>query len=269
MQATLSSKSEIDEQTKAFYSETLKVLNASGIPFLVGGAYALAQYTGIERHTKDLDVFVRREDCLRTLAVLRRAGYRTEMTFPHWLGKAFHGGEFVDVIFSSGNAIAEVDDLWFEHSVDGEILGVAVKLSPVEEMIWSKAFVMERERYDGADVAHILRMCGSALDWRRLLNRFEDNRRVLFAHLTLFGFIYPSERNKVPQWVMKELLTYLSEELDSEPKDEKICRGTLISRAQYLVDVDRDGFRDARLEPAGKMTAEEIEHWTAAIDTVK
>jgi hypothetical protein len=30
-------------------------------------------------------------------------------------------------------------------------------------MIWSKAFVMERERYDGADVAHvILRRAGSS-----------------------------------------------------------------------------------------------------------
>jgi hypothetical protein len=269
MQATVSSKSEIDEQTKAFYSETLKVLNASGIPFLVGGAYALAHYTGIERHTKDLDVFVRREDCPRTLDVLRRAGFRTEMTFPHWLGKAFHGGEFVDVIFSSGNAIAEVDDLWFEHSVEGEILGVSVKLSPAEEMIWSKAFVMERERYDGADVAHILRMCGDTLDWRRLLNRFDDNRRVLFAHLTLFGFVYPTETHKVPRWVANELLTNLNEELDTETTNEKICRGTLLSRAQYLVDVDRDGFCDARLEPLGNMTAEEIEHWTAAIDTVK
>jgi hypothetical protein len=269
MQGTVSNQLEMDEQAKAFYCETLKALNASGIPFLVGGAYALAYYTGIERHTKDLDVFVRREDCPRTLDVLRRAGYPTEMTFPHWLGKAFHGGEFVDVIFSSGNAIAEVDELWFKHSVDGEILGIAVKISPVEEMIWSKAFVMERERYDGADIAHILRMCGNTMDWRRLLNRFEDNRRVLFAHLTLFGFVYPSERNKVPQWVMKELMAYLNQELDRQPPPEKICRGTLLSRAQYLVDVDRDGFSDARLEPAGKMTAEEIEHWTAAIDTVK
>ena len=32
-------------------------------------------------------------------------------------------------------------------------------LIPAEEMIWSKAFIMERERYDGADVAHILRAC--------------------------------------------------------------------------------------------------------------
>ena len=36
------------------------MLNESGVPFLVGGAYALAKHAGIERHTKDLDIFVRR-----------------------------------------------------------------------------------------------------------------------------------------------------------------------------------------------------------------
>src|SRR4051812_24338591 len=83
MQGTVSSQKDIDEQARAFYTETLRVLNASGIPFLVGGAYAFACFTGIERHTKDLDIFVRREDCPRTLDVLKDAGYRTEMTFPH------------------------------------------------------------------------------------------------------------------------------------------------------------------------------------------
>ena len=36
-------------------------------PFLVGGAYAFARYTGIERHTKDFDVFVRPRDFDRAL----------------------------------------------------------------------------------------------------------------------------------------------------------------------------------------------------------
>ena len=34
-----------------------------------------------------------------------------------------------------------------------------------EETLWSKAFVMERERYDGADVAHLILAHGERLDW--------------------------------------------------------------------------------------------------------
>jgi len=48
--------------------------------------------------------------------------------------------------------------------------------------------------------------------------------------------------------------------------DEKICYGTILSRQQYLVDIDRWGYKDARLEPLGNMSAEEIAHWTAGID---
>ena len=45
------------------------------------------------------------------------------MTFPHWLGKAYRGDDFCDVIFSSGNGVCRVDDLWFEHSVPARVLG--------------------------------------------------------------------------------------------------------------------------------------------------
>lgn len=91
-------------ETQDFYIRTLGTLNASGVPFLLGGAYAFARYTGIERHTKDLDVFTRPGDAPRLLAALQDAGYETEVSFPHWLGKAHHGEDFVDVIYGSANA---------------------------------------------------------------------------------------------------------------------------------------------------------------------
>src|SRR5262249_8688328 len=159
----------------------------SGIPFLVGGGHALRHFTRSVRGTKDLDVFVRRRDARRLLAALARAGFETTLPFPHWLGKARAADDCIDVIFSSRHCIAQVDDVWFTHSAPAPVLGVAVRLSPAEEMIWSKAFVMERERYDGADVAHLIRALGKGLDWRRVLGRFGPHWRVLLSHLTLFG----------------------------------------------------------------------------------
>jgi hypothetical protein len=47
----------------------LKTLQASEIPFLVGGAYAFERYTGIVRHTKDLDIFIRKNDCDRLFEI--------------------------------------------------------------------------------------------------------------------------------------------------------------------------------------------------------
>jgi hypothetical protein len=256
-------------ETAAFYRRAIHILKGAGLPFLVGGAYALQHYTGIVRHTKDFDVFVRPADCQRVLAVFEAEGYRTELTFPHWLGKVYGDGDFVDVIFSSGNGVATVDDLWFENAVRGEAMGEPVLLCPVEETIWSKGYVLERERYDGADVNHLLRARGQDLDWRRLLWRYGRHWRVLLAHLVVFGFVYPSERDAVPAWVLEELTSRLQRESTTPPPEGRVCQGTLISREQYLTDLEEWGYQDARLLPPGTMSPGDVQIWTDAIGEEK
>jgi len=249
----------------AFYRQALLALHAAQVPFLVGGAHALAHYTGIARDTKDFDIFVHSSTCDRALEVLRAAGYHTELTFPHWLGKAVCGEGCIDVIFSSGNGIAQVDEAWFTHAVAGEICRIPVQLCPPEEMLWSKSYVMERERYDGADIVHLLRTYGERLNWPRLLGRFGSHWRVLLSYLILFGFVYPAEPAGIPAWVMQELLHRLQGEKHHPPPLDQLCQGTLLSRAQYCIDINGWGYRDARLIPTGCMTAADIAHWTAAI----
>jgi len=258
-------KVELDQGTRNFYIQTLTVLNDARMPYLVGGAYAMGTLADIERHTKDIDIFVRKRDRDRILSVLESDGYRTEVTFPHWLAKAWIVERFVDVIYSSGNGVAPVDDEWFEHAVDAELLGIPVRLCPAEEIIWSKAYVQERERFDGADIAHLIRKSGRHFDWHRLLRRFGEHWRVLLAHLVDFGFIYPGERDIIPEWLLRELTDRLLRESKEPPPGESVCRGTLLSREQYLVDIAMWGYRDGRLEPRETMAPEEITHWTAAI----
>jgi hypothetical protein len=260
---------ELEPATREFYSRSLMQLEEAGVPYLVGGAYSLACYTGIERHTKDLDVFLRRADCARAMDALAAIGCSTDMTFPHWLAKARDGEDFIDLIFSSGNSIAVVDDDWFTHARESVVFGVPVSICPPEETVWSKAFIMERERYDGADIAHVLRACGSTLDWTRLLRRFGPHWRVLFSHLVLFGFIYPQERSTIPGVVMDYMIGKLQDDARSEAPQERRCHGTLISRGQYLIDIDRWGYEDARLFPPATMSKADIAHWTAGIDNAE
>jgi hypothetical protein len=266
MQLHSTDRNHLEPQSAAFYREALEHLQGARVPFLVGGAYAFGHYTGIARHTKDFDIFVRPEDARRTLEVLAAAGFDTELTFPHWLGKAYRGDDFIDVIFSSGNGLVRVDDDWFKHFVEGEQVGVPVHLCPPEEMIWSKAFVMERERFDGADIMHLIRACGPELDWARLLDRFGPHWRVLLSHLVLFGYVYPAERGRVPKHILDVLLRRLQGELDNAPALAGLCQGTLLSREQYLPDLQQWGYQDARLQPRGPMTEEQVEIWTDAID---
>lgn len=248
------------------YRTALEMLNRSGVPYMVAGSFAFQYYAGISRSTKDFDIFVRPRDLQRVLDVLTQVGFKTEVAFRHWLAKARHADKLMDIIFNSGNGVAEVDDEWFAHAVNEEVLGVPVKLSPAEEMIWSKSLIMERERYDGADVAHLLRHCSGLLNWDRLVRRFGPHWRVLLSHLVLFGFIYPGERALIPSSVIRDLVNRLTAELEEPTRNTKVCQGTLLSRAQYLVDLDEWGYEDARLAPRGAMTAEQIAEWTAAID---
>jgi hypothetical protein len=247
-----------------FYVEALTRLGSAGMPFLVGGAFAFERYTHIARETKDFDVFMHQADVAKALALFADAGYHTELTFPHWLGKVCRGPHFIDIIFSSGNGVARVDDLWFEHAVAAEVLGLPLRLCPVEEMLWSKAYVQERERFDGADVLHLLRECGASLDWKRLLMRFGGHWRVLLGHIVLFGFVYPDRRSAVPSWVTDELMRALSSDHVDEPSGG-MCNGTLLSREQYLYDLEHFGYGDPRVEPTGRLTREEAAIWTAAI----
>ena len=247
-----------------FYERILDALTSARVDFLIGGAFAFVRYTGIDRDTKDMDVFVRRDHWPRVASVLAESEIETELTFPHWLGKAFGGRNrefFVDIIFSGGNGVAEVDEQWFQYAEPGEALGHRVRLMPVEEMIWSKAFIMERERFDGADVLHLIRAQQREINWPRLVRRFGDHWRVLLSHLVLFSYVYPND--PAPD-VVGELLDRMKSEPPTDP-ELRICRGTLLSRAQYLVDVDKWNYADARLVPFGAMTPEELDVWTKAI----
>jgi hypothetical protein len=255
-----------DAQAYFFYRQVIGVLNRNFAPFLIGGGFAFEFYTQIGRSMKDLDIFVSRKHLDTIFGVLNKAGFRTELTFSHWLGKVFYEDLFIDIIFSSGNGLCEVDDLWFKYSAPGQVFGFPVKFCPPEEMIWSKAFVMERERYDGGDIAHLLLKCGERLDWNRLVARFGPHWRVLLNHLILFGYIYPSERHRIPNVLLRDLLSRLEVELAAPIPADPSCHGSLLSRTQYRVDIEKLGYKDARLPPDGKMSPQETHEWTAAAD---
>jgi hypothetical protein len=258
---------DLDPYVAEFYRGCMSSLQQGGLPFLVGGAFALNHYTGIKRDTKDLDIFLRPEDCPAALHLLSEAGYETELVFEHWLAKVYSEQAFVDLIFGSGNGIARVDDGWFRQAPQAEVLGVPVSVCPPEETIWSKSYIMERERYDGADVAHLLRACGPQLDWQHLLERIGTDGNVLLSHLLLFSFVYPSEAPVIPDWVMTQLWQRQRRERGPGAA-RRTCRGTLLSREQYLMDIDKWCYEDERLV-RGTMTPQQIADWTAAIDCEK
>jgi hypothetical protein len=247
------------------YRQVLAALTRAEIPFLVGGGFAYSRHARIARRTYDLDLMIEEPVWPRLARALRAEGIYTKRTFPHWLGKALGKGGQVDVIFNGGAGLTPVDAEYFEHAVPATMLGQSVLLCPAEELIWSKAFIMERERFDGADILHIIRARAEELDWARLARRFAGHEAVLLVHLILFRYAYPSETQRVPDWLVAGLWSRAQAFTTSQP----LCRGTFLSRAQYLMDVEEGGCIDARLQPFGPMSARDWLIWTNAIDPRK
>jgi hypothetical protein len=231
-------------EAEEFYRESLRLLSESGIPFMLSGTYAVSAYTGIVRPTKDLDVFCKAGDYPRILAYFRDRGYRVEVEDERWIAKVWRDANFFDVIFNMSTANMPITDEWFVGQHKIEIYGVAVHITPPTELVWSKLFIQDRYRYDGADVAHVILRKHEEIDWRRLLTYMEAYWEVLLLQLLNFRFVYPSERDLIPRWLLEELIGRLVAQLDLPPPNIKVCRGRLFSPRDYIVDITEWGFAD-------------------------
>ena len=228
----------------AFYAEVLKILKDSKFTFMVGGGFAVNAYTGLRRPTKDIDIFVKAGDYPKILNKFTSLGYKTQVDDERWLAKIFKGDLYVDLIFGSSNLVAPVTHDWFTDARTAKLFNIEVKIPSVTDLIWSKAFIQSRERYDGADIAHLILLKNSEINWERLLCSMEQYWEVLLVHLLNFRFTYPSEREKVPTWLMHELLSRLNHQFELPTAKMKVCRGRMFSVADYAADVTELGFAD-------------------------
>ena len=233
-----------DGEAQAFYAESLRLLVESNIPFLLSGTYAVCAYTGIQRPTKDLDVFCKPGDYPKVLDWFQERGFRTEVEDERWIAKVRRGERFFDVIFNMSNATAPITDDWFLGSHTITVFGCEAKIVPPTELIWSKVFIQDRYRYDGADVVHIILRKHDEIDWERLLSHMDPYWEVLLTHLINFRFIYPTERDLIPRWVMEELTGRLGAQVGLPAARVKVCRGRLLSPRDYLTDITEWGFAD-------------------------
>lgn len=231
-----------DNEQNKFYKEVLQTLIKNKFPFMIGGGLSVKEQAVIDRPMKDLDVFVKAGDYPKILQVLKEEGFKIRIQDERWLAKALRNGKQVDFIFSSPNYMNPVDDSWFTNAKNAQMFGLKVKLLSPEEIIWCKAYVQERKWYDGADINHLILSQGKQLNWKHLLMRMENHWEILFGILLNFRFVYPSERGIVPKWLMEELINRLKNQLENPIPKDKVCRGPLLSRSQYQIDL-KNGFQ--------------------------
>jgi predicted nucleotidyltransferase len=227
------------EQVKLFRA-ALRHLNEKGVPYVVSGAAALREYAGISRDTKDLDLFLPAEHVREALRSLEEEGFRTAVADPVWLAKAHRGEYYVDLITGMSNAVVVVDQSWIDRGLECEFLGVPVKVLAPEELIVSKLFVTRRERFDGADIVHVIYAARGNLDWDRILGLAGEHWEMVLWPLILFHYVYPSHAEYVPRRVWDELLGRLRRELE-QPDPQRPFRGSLIDPPMFNIDVTEWG----------------------------
>jgi hypothetical protein len=238
----------VPEREREVYKRALRALNEHGVPYVVAGAYAIYEHTGIYRDTKDLDVFLQPEHMIDAARVLRDAGLTTRLEQPHWLAKAFDGEPFVDLIFGMGNGLALIDAGWHRNSRPAILAATPVRVAPAEELLWHRLFIHERHRQDMGDIVHLIACVGRAMNWKRLLERVAEHWPLLLAQLQIFTYVYPELDGAVPRWVLEDLLARAQAEAARPRTGERLTRGTLISRFSFNIDVSEWEFRDLREE---------------------
>jgi len=230
-------------EQQALFREVLASFEESGRPYAVAGAFALQKHTGIFRSTKDLDIFLPAESASGALGDLKRKGFHCEVCDPVWLAKVHRDGYFVDLITGMSNGVITVDDTWIEGAQPANILGVRTQILAAEELMASKLFVTRRERFDGADIAHVIYALQGKLDWGRVLALAGEHWELVLWNLILFRYVYPAQTKYIPESVWKDLLRRVAEQ-DRVPSQTAKFRGSLVDDAMFAIDVEEWGLEN-------------------------
>ena len=232
---------DVPEEQASLFSEVLTALEQKRFPYAVSGAFALRQHTGICRFTKDLDLFMTAETSQAAFAYLREQGFECEVLDPVWLAKARKGDYFVDLITGMSNGLIIVEDSWIQRARPAVIFGARTRVLAPEELVASKLFVDKRERFDGADIAHVIYGTYGSFDWDREMELVGEHWEMLLWSLIFFRYVYPAQAHYVPDRVWKELLRRFQCTL-AHPDPKARFRGSLVDERMFAIDINEWGF---------------------------
>ncbi|MFL6353915.1 MAG: hypothetical protein ACJ74Z_18985 [Bryobacteraceae bacterium] len=190
------------------YKDVMTRARSRGLQFAIGGGFATMTYTGQWRDTKDIDLFILERDKEEMIRILGECGledyYDQQAYERHWIYRSYKDETIVDVIWAMANRRALVDEDWL-NGPTVDCGGERFQLVPAEETLWSKLYVMQRERCDWPDGWSLIYTMGTDLNWRRVLDRVEDDAPLLGALLSVFGWLCPDRARELPPWLWSEL----------------------------------------------------------------
>jgi hypothetical protein len=244
---TSSVPTDIPEEQATLFREVLTVLEERNVRYAVSGAFALRAHTGICRFTKDLDLFMTAKTSCDVFPYLRERGFDCVVCDPVWLAKARKGDFFVDLITGMSNGVIVVEDSWIERATPAVVHRVKTRVLAPEELVASKIFVAKRERFDGADIAHVIYGTHGSFDWERELKLVGEHWEILLWSLLFFRYIYPAQTHYVPAAIWRRLLRRFENQIARPHPDAKF-RGSLVDDNMFAIDINEWGLANLLAE---------------------
>jgi hypothetical protein len=199
----------IDDHEWNCYRRAIEALRNAGVRILLGGGFALATYVGHWRNTKDIDFYIMERDREAAVRALTEAGF--EDLFPkmpydrNWIYRSTCAGVIVDIIWAMANKRAHADEIWFEHAATVSIRRESLQVIPLEEFLWCKLYIIQRDHCDWVDIFNVLYAVGKRVDWDHLLWRLENDWPLLHGLLSVYGWVCPRRALELPEWLRKTL----------------------------------------------------------------
>jgi hypothetical protein len=172
---------------RAALKNSSAALKADGVPFALGGGYAL-WVRGAPEPVHDVDLVVSEEDVPTAVNSLSEAGFRIERPPEDWLFKAWWGESLVDVLHKlrgltvTPDLIASADEL--------EVLGVRIPVLPPTPIVIAKLHSLSEHYGDFGELLPTFRAVREQLDWAEI-------RAEVAGHPYAEAFLFLLERLEI------------------------------------------------------------------------
>jgi hypothetical protein len=208
------------------------------VPFALGGGLAVSVYTGKGRYTKDLDLYVLPEHRDRAVQIVTRCGmadyFDTNPYDRDWIYRACKDDAIVDSIWAMANKRATVDAGWLERGPLVRMFDQEFRVIPPEELIWSKLYVLQRDRCDWPDILNMICATGKDLDWNHLIRRVAEDLPLVKGLVSVFSWVSPDRAALLPRWIWHQL--ELAPPQFAEDPDDRAKRPDLLDSRPWFCE---------------------------------
>jgi hypothetical protein len=157
----------VDEGLAGTLKRVAAALKQSGIPFALGGSFAVYAHGG-HSSDHDVDFVIREQDKERVLEELAAVGFEVEQPPEDWLVKVYDNGRMVDLIYRPVES--PVTDATLR---DTEMLSVESIYMPVlsaTQLMIHKLLSYTQQYCDFATGLPVARSLREKIDWDRVRN---------------------------------------------------------------------------------------------------